>query len=126
MGDAVVRTKGQVEAALAASLTRFEREWLGRGPRECRIAIVEDAVLARLRGVLSPAEQELAGQTGGVALIKELRNRLVEAARQELAKMVEQEVGSVVIAMHTDLSIPTGERIFLFVCDQTLEGRWPE
>jgi uncharacterized protein YbcI len=117
------RTSGSIESAIAVALTQFERDWLGRGPKDSRVHLVRDMVLARLRGVLSPAEQQLAGQPGGVALLKEMRSRLIEGAREDLVRLVETNTGAKVLSMHTDLSVPTGERVFVFVLDREFDAR---
>jgi uncharacterized protein YbcI len=108
------RTRGQIEAAISAALTRFEREHLGRGPREARTHLLGDQVLVRLRGILSPAEQQLATEPGGVELIKQVRSRLIEGSRGAIVALVEEQVGVAVVSMHTDLSTRTGERVFVF------------
>ena len=54
------QTKGQIEAQIATAITQFEREHLGRGPQEVRPWIVQDMILIRLRGVLTPAEEKSA------------------------------------------------------------------
>jgi uncharacterized protein YbcI len=115
------RSKGQVEAAVTAAITQFERDFLGRGPREARSFIVGDIVLVRLRGVLSPAEQQLAREPGGVELIKQVRSRLIESSRAALAELVERTTGAKVLTLHTDLSTPTGERVFVFGLDRNLD-----
>jgi uncharacterized protein YbcI len=35
-------TKGQVEGKIAAAITRFEREHLGRGPQEVQAWIIQE------------------------------------------------------------------------------------
>ena len=75
------QTKGQVEAQIAAMITGFEREQMGRGPKEVRVWIVEDLILIRLKGVLTPAEERLTGDPNGRHLLKQLRNRLIETSR---------------------------------------------
>jgi uncharacterized protein YbcI len=116
-------SKGQIEAAISAALTQFEREMLGRGPKEARTHIVHDLVVVRLRGVLTPAEQQLAREEGGVTLIKQMRNRLVESFHMEIAQLVEKHAGAKVTTMHTDVSTHTGERLFVFVLEEDLEGK---
>ena len=116
-------SKGQIEAAMSAALTQFEREMLGRGPKEARTHIVHDMIVVRLRGVLTPAEQQLAKEEGGVTLIKQMRNRLVESFHAEIAQLVEKHAGVKVHSMHTDISTHTGERLFVFVLDEDLEAR---
>jgi len=115
-------TKGQVEAAITEAMTRFERDFLGRGPREARTYLLEDMVLVRLQGILSPAERQLSDEDDGIHLVKELRSRLVESCSVELAGLVEVETGCSVTSMHTDISARTGERVFLFMLDRDLEA----
>lgn len=115
------KTKGQIEAALTTALTQFEREFLGRGPKDARTFIVADMVLVRLKGILSPAEQKLGIEPGGVELIKQMRSRLIESSSAVLVQMVEEATGARVETMHTDISSRTGERIFVFGLDRDLE-----
>lgn len=116
-------TKGQIEAQISAALTQFEREVLGRGPKEARAYILHDMVIVRLHGILTPAEKQLAKEPGGVALIKELRTRLVESFQADLRRIVERHTGCAVLSMHTDISSLTGERLLLFEMDMDLEDR---
>ena len=116
-------TKGQIEALISTALTQFEREVLGRGPKEARTYILHDLVIVRLHGILTPAEKQLAKEPGGVALIKELRTRLVESFQDDLRRIVEHHTGQIVLSMHTDISTLTGERLLVFEMDVDLENR---
>ena len=51
------KTKGQLEADISSSITSFEKEQLGRGPQEVRTFIIQDMILVRIKGVLTPAEK---------------------------------------------------------------------
>lgn len=115
-------TLGQTEAAVTAALARFERDHLGRGPKDARTFVLQDMVLVRLTGILSPAEQQLSREPGGVDLIKQMRSRLIEAARDTIVGLVEDATGAGVVSMHTDLSTRTGERVFVFCLDRDLAG----
>ncbi|WP_298982730.1 DUF2294 domain-containing protein [Caldilinea sp.] len=114
--------KGQVEAAINASITKFEREMLGRGPKEARTFIIDDLVVVRLKGILSLGEQQLATQPGGIELIKQMRTRLVESFAAELSHLVEEQIGIQVVSMHTDISTRTGERVFVFTLEKDAEA----
>ena len=116
------RTKGQVEAAVTEAITQFERDYLGRGPKEARAFIVEDLVVVRLKGILSPAERQLSHETGGVELIKQMRTRLIESSSDDLCRLVAEETGAEVVSMHTDISARTGERVFVFSLSDDLEA----
>lgn len=117
-------TRGQVEAAITAALTQFERDMLGRGPKEARTFLIHDLVVVRLKGILSPGEQQLARETGGIDLIKQMRTRLVESFQQELSEIITRETGVHVTSMHADISTRTGERMFVFVLEEDLDSRW--
>ena len=114
-------TKGQIEAAITSALTQFERDHLGRGPKEARTFVVQDMVVIRLRGILSPAEHQITGEPGGVELIKQMRSRLVESSSGLLHQIVKDVTGAGVVSMHTDLSARTGERVFVFTLDRSLD-----
>lgn len=117
-------TRGQVEASLANAIIQFEKEHLGRGPVEARVFIIEDLILVRLRGVLTPAEISLAQTADGQALIKQVRRQLLENSRSLLDEIVQQVTGSRVVGLHTDISVKTGERIIVFTMAENLEEMW--
>jgi uncharacterized protein YbcI len=78
-------------------------------------------VLVRLKGILTPAEENLAAKDGGAHLIKEMRTRLIETSRPLLEQIIKESTGYDVISMHTDISSRNGERIFVFVLNKNLE-----
>jgi len=111
------KTKGQLEAEISAAMVQFEREYMGRGPEETRTYLIDDLVLVRLRGVLTPAEKQLAsGDPAGDnrKLIKQVRMQLLEKARPLLISIIKDILNQDVISLHTDISIKTGERVILF------------
>jgi len=110
-------TKGQLEARISDALIKFEREYMGRGPEEAKSYIIEDLVVVRLRGVLTPAERQLARSDGneqGRNLIKQVRMELLERGRPLLENIVTDITGQKVRSLHTDISTVTGERIIVF------------
>lgn len=114
------KTQGQIEAAVTEAITQYERDYLGRGPKEAKSFIVENLVITKLQGILSPAEKQLSHENGGVDLIKKMRTRLIESSSDELSELVEEETGIGVVSMHTDISARTGERIFVFSLEKDL------
>jgi uncharacterized protein YbcI len=117
------KTKGQLEAEISTHITQFEREHLGRGPKEVRTWVIQDMILIRLRGVLTPAEEKLAADPDGHRLVKELRTRLIEGSRDLLDEMIERLTGIEVVSLHSDISLQMSERIFVIVLAQDLESR---
>ncbi len=115
-----MKTKGQLEAEISQALVKFEREYMGRGPEGVRTYLLDDLVMVRLYGVLTPAEQQLArsdkeGQ--GRALIKQVRMELLEKARPLLDVIIRDITGQATKSLHTDISTLTGERIIIFSLD---------
>ena len=49
--------KGQLEAKISEALIKFEKAFMGRGPMETDTFIVKDAVMLRLKGVLTPGRR---------------------------------------------------------------------
>ncbi len=121
MATTAPKTKGQLEADISTAVTQFEREHLGRGPKESRTFIVQDMILIRLKGVLTPAEEQLAAEKDGAQLIKQVRMRLIESSRSLLEKIIQEKTGAAVTSLHTDISSRTGERVFVLCLNKNLE-----
>ena len=67
------RTKGEVETAIRNAVIKFEQEFMGRGPMDVKAFILRDLILVRLKGVLTPAERQLAKSNDGVEMVKAMR-----------------------------------------------------
>jgi uncharacterized protein YbcI len=115
------RTKGQIEAVISEGIIKFEKDFMGRGPKETRTHILEDMILVRLKGVLTPAEEQLAKTAEGADLLKRTRVQLLENGKLLLKKMILDITGCRVVSLHTDISAKTGERILVFVLNKNLE-----
>jgi len=114
------KTKGQIEAEISEAIIKFEKEYMGRGPDETKTYIIGDMVLVRLRGVLTPAEKQLAKSDDnfkGRALIKQVRIELLEKAKILLDKIIMDVLGEKVVSLHTDISTITGERVIIFTLE---------
>ena len=118
-------TKGQVESRISEAIIKFEKDYMGRGPTETKAYIIKDMVLVRLKGVLTPAEEQLAKSPEGADLIKKTRVRLLESARLLLETMVAEISGCQVQSLHTDISTKTGERVIIFTLNKNLEEAFP-
>ena len=118
------RTKGQVEAQISEAIIKFEKEYMGRGPMETKSYIIEDMVFVRLKGVLTPAEEQLAKSAEGAHLIKRTRVQLLEGARFLLENVISGITACQVKSLHTDISTKTGERIIIFTLEQNLGDKF--
>ena len=113
----MMKNQGEIEAAICAGITRFEQDYMGRGPKDIHAYLIGDLLLVRLQGVLTAAEQHLVTTLPpekGRDLLKQVRTQLVETARPVLEKMVEEVTGVKPLSLHHDISTVTGEEIVLF------------
>ena len=113
----MMKTSGEIEAAICRGMTRFVQECVGRGPKDVHTHLIGDLLLVRLQGVLTTAEQHLIKTLRadkGRDLLKQVRIQLMETARPILESMVKQITGIKVLTMHHDISTVTGEEVILF------------
>src|SRR5215208_2449118 len=116
-----MKTQGEIEAAICEGMSRFEQEYMGRGPKDIHAHLIGDLLVVRLQGVLTAAEQHLVKTLPpekGRDLLKQVRTQLIEAARPVLQVMVEEVTGSKTLSMHHDISTTTGEEVILFTLMQ--------
>lgn len=116
------RTKGEVEAAIRNAVIKFEQEFMGRGPDDVRAFIVPDMVVVRLKGVLTPAERQLAKTPDGVDMVKRMRQNLIAQGRDKLFDQMSEITGASTLALFTDIDTQVGERVFVFTLDRDLES----
>ena len=112
-----MRTQGEIEAAVCDGISRFELEYMGRGPKDVDAHLIGDLVLCRLRGVLTAAEQHLVKSLPadkGRDLLKQVRTHLVETARPLMESLICEITGVEVLSVHHDISTVTGEEIVVF------------
>lgn len=116
-----MRTKGEIEAEISRALVQFEIDYMGRGPKEARTHLVEDLIVVRLSGVLTPAEEQLSKTADGKELVKKMRSTLIEKARPLLYRVVGDITGAKIVDLHTDISTDSGQRVFVFMLESNLE-----
>ncbi|MBW3596032.1 MAG: DUF2294 domain-containing protein [Planctomycetes bacterium] len=112
-----MKTQGEIEAAICDGVTRFEQDYMGRGPKDIHAYLIGDLLVVRLQGVLTAAEQHLVTTLTpekGRDLLKQVRTQLVETARPVLEKMVQEAAGVKPLSLHHDISTVTGEEVVLF------------
>jgi len=106
-----------MERGISEGMSRFERQYMGRGPQDVHAYLVNDMVVVRLRGVLTAAEQQLVKALPadrGRDLLKQVRSHLMEVARPTMEALVEGITGAKVVSLHYDISTSTGEELVLF------------
>lgn len=112
-----MKTSGEIEAATCQGMSRFEQEYMGRGPKDIHAHLIGDLLLVRLQGVLTTAEQHLVKTLQGEKgrdLVKQVRIQLLETSRPIMEAMIQEITGVNVLSLHHDISTVTGEEIILF------------
>ncbi|MFM9058285.1 MAG: DUF2294 domain-containing protein [Planctomycetaceae bacterium] len=139
-----MKSQGEIEAAVCDGISRFQQEFVGRGPRDIHAHLLGNLLVVRLQGVLTPAERQLvapwheaavgvgAGGGGdaalgnglgrgngdatdnGRSLLKQVRAHMVATGRPRLGDIVEQATGVKLVSVHHDISTVTGEEVLVF------------
>ncbi len=72
-------TQGEIDAAVYQRISRFEQEYMGRGPKDIHTHLIGDLVVVRLQGVLTDAEKQLVKSlpaAKGRDLLKQVRTHI--------------------------------------------------
>jgi uncharacterized protein YbcI len=121
-----MKTQGEIEAAICEVITRFEQQFMGRGPKDIRTHLVDDLVIVRLQGVLTAAEQQLVTSLPvekGRDLLKQVRTQLIEAARPVIEALIAEVTGAKVLSLHHDISTSRGEEIVVLTLAEAPQFR---
>jgi uncharacterized protein YbcI len=116
-----VKTQGEIEAAVCDGMSRFEQEYMGRGPKTIHAYLLNDLLVVRLQGVLTAAEQQLVKTLPadkGRDLLKGVRTQLMETGRPVLEVMVLDATGVKPLSLHHDISTMTGEEVVIFTLSE--------
>jgi len=114
-------TKGQLESKLSEAISKFEIEYMGRGPKTIRTYIINDMIVVRLSGFLSPSEQKLTDNPQGIELFKKVRTSLFEGGRGYLETLITDLIDVAIVSTHSDISTKTGEKLIIITADRNLE-----
>lgn len=124
-----MKSQGEIEAAISDGVSKFHQDFIGRGPRDIRVHLIDTLLVVRLCGALSAAERQLVfpkgesrpsstdidGQAGnGRSLLKQVRSHMVAIGRTRLAMIVQEATGVPLVSVHHDISTITGEEVIVF------------
>ena len=133
-----MKSQGEIEAAVCEGISRFQQDFIGRGPRDIHAHLIGTLLVVRLQGVLTPAERQLVsprsghdgdggpaagngdgnghvGEHGnGRALLKQVRSHMVATGRPRLEEIVRVATGVGMVSVHHDISTITGEEVLVF------------
>src|SRR6476660_2998170 len=105
-----MKTPGEIEAAICEGISRFEQDYMGRGPKDIHAYLIGDLLIVRLKGVLTVAEQQLVASLPaekGRDLLKQVRIHLIETARPIMESMIQDVTGTRVVSFLFDIRAVT-------------------
>ena len=114
-------TRGQLEAKISEAVSKFEIEYMGRGPKSIKSYILNDIIIVRLSEYLSPSEKKLTDNPQGVELFKKVRTSLFEGGRGYLETLITEIINVAIVSTHADISTRTGEKIIIITTDSNIE-----
>ena len=112
-----MKSQGEIESAICDGISRFEQDYMGRGPKDIHAYLLGDLLVVRLQGVLTAAEQQLVKSLPpekGRDLVKQVRTHLIETSRPLMETLVQKVAGVNVLSLHHDISTITGEEVVVF------------
>lgn len=115
-----------MEASICQCISRFEHEYMGRGPKDIHAHLIDNLLVVRLQGVLTAAEQHLVKTMPvdkGRDLLKQVRSQLIEIARPALEELVRDITGVKPVSLHHDISTITGEEVVIFTLAEPPQRR---
>ncbi|BCU51842.1 uncharacterized protein YbcI [Staphylococcus auricularis] len=118
------QTKGSCEAEISKAITKWEKEYLGRGSISVKTDILRDMIIVDLQGILTAAEYAVSQTQEGLLSIKRTRSTLVESGVSQLYEMIAEITGTTVKSFHTDISSRTGERLIVFKLNENIENQF--
>src|SRR5436190_1573965 len=87
-----MKSQGEIEAAVCEGMTRFEQEYMGRGPKHIYAHLLGDLLVVRLEGVLTAADRQLVclntGRMNEDAAVMSIAHRLRFGASDAAVKDV--------------------------------------
>jgi len=116
-------TKGQIEAQISDAVSKFEKEYMGRGPKDIKTKIIQNHILIIIDGFLSQSEQKIADNNQGIKLVKDMRTALFENTRDYLQELIKEIVNVRVVSTHSDVSTKTGEKVIVLTVDCDIDER---
>ena len=114
-------SKGQMEAKICEAFSRFEIDYMGRGPRQIKAYILQDMIIVRMMGFLSQSEKKLAETPQGVEQIKKLRTMLFENSKADIEALILPIINVDIASIHSDVSTKSGEKIIMITLGCNLE-----
>ncbi len=83
----------RLETDIKRVMTRCYKALYGKGPEETVVHVLDDLVIVRCDGVLTPIEESLCTTEEGKSLVKQIRDEMVHRNREDYVLPLERHLG---------------------------------
>ena len=102
------------ESSMKREFTRIYKAMFGKGPDHTTVKIVDDMIMMKIEGALTPIEQNLIQTEGGHLLVRQIRDKMVLDQQSEYVTVVENllnvKVDNISYTFNSD-----GQAMYLFM-----------
>jgi len=107
--------------AIAAIFRKVEKKYWGEKTSQLKIYLVDDLIIIRSYGNLSPAEEEFAKTEEGRLLLKQLKVKELDGIKNILKFMLENKLSTQVLSITIDTNPELNETIIISRLKEQLE-----
>ncbi len=113
--------RGETLAQISTGLVQLHSRYYGKGPTKAKTHLVNDMVVAILRGGFTRVERTLL-DTGQVESVYQMRRSFQQAMEDEFRRVVEEATGRKVIAYMSSIHVDPDLAVELFVLEPVEES----
>jgi len=106
---------------IAAIFRKVEKKYWGKKSSQLKIYLVDDLIIIRSYGNLSPAEEEFAKTEEGRLLLKQLKVKELDGIKNILKFMLENKLSTQVLSITIDTNPELNETIIISRLKEQLE-----
>jgi len=107
--------------AIAAIFRKVEKKYWGEKTSQLKIYLVDDLIIIRSYGNLSPAEEEFAKTEEGRLLLKQLKVKELDGIKNVLKFMLENKLSTQVLSITIDTNPELNETIIISRLKESLK-----
>ena len=121
----MAESNSEVAKQLAVAACDFEQQRTGHAPKSVTAVLSDDTLVITLRGMLSPAEMDLAKGPAGAAQVQEFHRQLFINSCDSLRQEIEEIAGVDVREATSEVATETGTVVQVFLlADSVAAGSW--
>ena len=115
------KSKQEIQSVVSEAMSKFLKDQMGEQAEAVVTQVVDDTIIVRFKGVLTPAEKYMIKEQEGGSTIKKLKEKLIERVRPLLEVMIKKLIDAEVVDIHSSFDPATGEHIEILTLSRNLE-----